>query len=269
MNERLPNASAAGLRQMKKIILLLKSGIYPFIQIIGLNLLALLAFLGINGDTIKNQIKSHFNNNLLLIFFFFVSGIFFWLLVEKIFEIIKNYQKLVVKAEIEKINLQTNILDIQSAIPSSEVIKIWMSNLYNHSKKWSNDAEISEFNMYFDFDGKHWTTPTFQATFYSEWKNETATFYEGGLNNESFEEDKPIGYAKTTPFIECIPNWRNLLIHAFAAVSTRINNNCTIQIHTTGINISFSEGKLKKRSSFHFIQSESGEYQLKKIAYDS
>ncbi len=253
-----------GLRQMKKIALLLKSGINPFIQIIGLNALALLAFLGINGDTIKNQIKSHFNNNLLLIFFFFVSGIFFWLLIEKIFEIIKNYKKIVIKAAIEKINLQTNILDIQSAIPDNEVIKIWMSNLYDRSKKWSNDAEIGQLNIYFDFDGKHWVTPSFQASFYSEWKNETATFYEGKFNSESFEEGRQLGYSKVNPFIEYIPNWKNLTIRAFEAVSTHINNSCSIQIDGTTINISFSEGKLNKRKSFYFIQSESGEYQLKK-----
>jgi hypothetical protein len=250
--------------KMKKFIRLFSSSLNPLLQISGVSILAILSFLNISGETFKNQIKIYLNNNFLLILAIFTSGVFFWIVVEKIFLIIKNYKQFLVEIEIEKINSQTDIQNIERAIPNNNVVKIWSSNISDRSKTWATDAKIISYTMFFHFDSMHWTTPSLQVYYYSQWKDETAIFYEGKNRSEYFEEGKSLPLVML-PFTESVPNWRNLLKHAFEAISSHLASQCDVFINCDRISISFREGKVKRNITYRLIKDNLGTYNIERV----
>jgi hypothetical protein len=231
---------------------LIRSLIGPLSDVLGI-----LGFFGISvGSIFTNFINTSRWLMLLIIFF---SILLTKLLIEKIFDLVITYKKIIVKQDLEKVTSITNINSISKILPSAFTLNFMFNSVISRAGMWAKDAVVDNICLYIDYRNS-WKIPQLQTYFHSNWKHEIGAFYEGLFKSENFE-DMSSSIQKhsndPTPFFKINSNWQEEIDKAFNSVSSRVGNNFSMQIHQSfkyrynHITITYNEGRVKKSKKFN------------------
>lgn len=164
------------------------------------------------------------------------------------------------KKIISGINTKKFNIDV---FPKTTDFKKWVRLLTLRAKKWSEDAEISDYSFFY---GLSWrqefgVSHSFGVGFYSNQRGESLRLNIGDnyeILSESSFRNKPklsIDYGEA-PFYLKVPNWRKALIYVYRRMENKIDNGFELKI-TNGaekkvfIYFSYTHGPKKIHSSFN------------------
>lgn len=164
-----------------------------------------------------------------------------------------NYQKFQVKKSLRNITGKFNLNNFNEKLPSNYLLDFWLKNANKRAILWSEDSQLLSFNIYLEINKNELQVPLVQVFFYSDWKSEVATFYEGLHISEDFEKVKSKPTQSPVVFFESYALWKKLLQKALSKVSTEISDDYTVCVQNDRITINYMLGRLNKCSSFKII----------------